>query len=303
MDKVLAPQLRRCARFYPHHGNTGGFFVAMIRKVAPATSIPLPISDKSCLRDHPLLVSQFKRVEAGDAAWIELSGFFHVDRTWSEDKLRRGLLFWKSVNGKQPECLTLASEGMARLWDAPVATGKPLAWVRLGEAVFELLPKGFLTGSIAPTRWRAASEGTATVMQVTKRRRLSLPPATMLAVLRSENRQALFSTLSGAMLDGQALGGESRYECGGVLVSVQGLDFNCCHSPGALTPRLLRLLVDKDVAEALEDLLVEHIGCLPKQSPRPLQDSWCFSMTRMAAVVRSICCLSEDAKDFAACHR
>lgn len=304
-DKELTAKLCCCARFYPHHGNTGGFFMAMLRKGASATamSIPPPMSSTGQFRSHPLLVSQFKRVDANDAAWIELSAFFDVDRAWSDEKIGRGLLFWKSFNGKEATCLTLASEGMARLWNAPVSTGKPLSWVRLGKAIFEHLPKGFLTGKIAPTRWRAAPEGTKTVAQVTRRRRLSLPPATMLGLLRSENRQVSISNLAGAVLDGHALCGESHHECGGVLVSVEGSGFQCLYTPGALTPRLLRLLVDKDAAEALEDLLTEqlkpngssslrHTAGIPDVLPCPAEISHhghCPSWACLAAVARSIC--------------
>jgi hypothetical protein len=41
-DEKAALPLERCMRILPHHQDTGGFFVAVLQKVAPLTGIEFP---------------------------------------------------------------------------------------------------------------------------------------------------------------------------------------------------------------------------------------------------------------------
>lgn len=40
--------LERCMRVLPHHGDTGGFFIAVFRKIAPVGDLPFRITNSRC---------------------------------------------------------------------------------------------------------------------------------------------------------------------------------------------------------------------------------------------------------------
>ena len=43
-----APPLERCLRVLPHHGDTGGFFIAVLRKVAPVGDLAFSLTNSRC---------------------------------------------------------------------------------------------------------------------------------------------------------------------------------------------------------------------------------------------------------------
>ena len=44
-EASAALPLERCMRVLPHHGDTGGFFIAVLRKVAPVGDLPFRITN------------------------------------------------------------------------------------------------------------------------------------------------------------------------------------------------------------------------------------------------------------------
>ncbi|CAE7172109.1 trm4b, partial [Symbiodinium pilosum] len=248
-------ELSKCARFYPHHSNTGAFFVAVFKKdvaASPHVPGPRPPPASSCegRGGHPLLSSKFRRVSLADSAWQELSSFYAIDPNWSQDKLKRGLLFWQTTKGKtEPERITLVSEAVARIFDALPCDGRQVAWARMGMFLFERLPKGLLTG-VAPCRWRPHSEAVQILAPLLHLRQVSLRPLLLEQVLRNDHRQSTL-TEGTPLARAVAAGAPStthHHVCGGLLVHLQG---SMCWAPGVATPKQLRLLVDDDLAEAL----------------------------------------------------
>eukprot|EP00403_Amphidinium_massartii_P011815 CAMPEP_0178419328 /NCGR_PEP_ID=MMETSP0689_2-20121128/25552_1 /TAXON_ID=160604 /ORGANISM="Amphidinium massartii, Strain CS-259" /LENGTH=717 /DNA_ID=CAMNT_0020040759 /DNA_START=37 /DNA_END=2187 /DNA_ORIENTATION=+ len=271
-EDSLRASLRKCARFFPQHGDTGGFFVALLRKGSsktqrpnprPVTAEGNPPSQPSAR--HPLLHSTYSRVKATDAAWLEIKEFFKLDEKWCQEKLERGLLLWQWMHKDQPERLTLVSDGVARLWGASSANGKPISWTRMGTFLFEGLPKGFLKG-LVPTRWRIAGEGAQRVGPLVSSRKVLIEPSDALLILRSPHRQAMRTALNVRLPDEQGLIAEDkRHICGGILLRICGVDGNFFWVPGALTPQMLRILIDDDDADALADWLEEGL-------PKSVQD-------------------------------
>ena len=52
MDRTMFPDalsdempLERCMRVLPHHGDTGGFFIALLRKVAPVGDLAFSLTN------------------------------------------------------------------------------------------------------------------------------------------------------------------------------------------------------------------------------------------------------------------
>lgn len=41
--------LERCMRVLPHHGDTGGFFIAVLRKTAPVGDLPFSTTNAKCV--------------------------------------------------------------------------------------------------------------------------------------------------------------------------------------------------------------------------------------------------------------
>ena len=55
MDRTMFPDalsdempLERCMRVLPHHGDTGGFFIALLRKVAPVGDLAFSLTNSRC---------------------------------------------------------------------------------------------------------------------------------------------------------------------------------------------------------------------------------------------------------------
>lgn len=272
---VPLADLRRCARFYPHHGDTGAFFVALLQKSAPSAGqpdastpqdgSPDAVEERSAgtagqevCRKHPLLAGRFERVCEQDAAWVELQEFFGIDAAWARDKMRRGLLFWQVLQGCKVR-LSVTSESVARFWAAQPSGKRSLPWVRLGVFIFEQLPKGYLIG-VAASRWRVAAEGVEIAAQIITRRRVRLPAITLLQTLRTQHRQSALDEVS-EVLDGVKTSCKSKedvaHACGGILLGVCESKWKHVWLPAALTPRLLRALVDDDDAEALAEILAK----------------------------------------------
>ncbi|CAE8609007.1 unnamed protein product [Polarella glacialis] len=268
-------EMARCARLYPHRGDYGGFFVAVLRKGFPPAGTPAvkltPIkmgdrgAGKKGNRGHPLMTSQFGPVRREDPWWAEIVKFFGVNAAWAEERLQKGLFFWQRLHGNEfPERLLLVSEAVAKLWAAvPAAPGRQPAWVRLGVILFEQLPKGFQTQA-ALSRWRISSEGAPRLGAVLGSRRACLPAGQLLAMLRAEHRQMdleLFSPqLLQLLVNARPEEGGTRYDCGAVLLGVEGLGlpgWETCWLPAVLTPRFLRLLVDDDASEGLAEAMEE----------------------------------------------
>lgn len=293
-DSDLTGMLTRCARFYPHQNDAGGFFVAMFRKEGQSLPPPLPKTVKGggVVGRHPLLNSRFKPITASDETWIELVKFFGIDPTWAESMVSRGVLFWQSCNDSpEPLRVTLVSDAVKRLWEAPSSNGRPLPWVRLGVVLFELLPKKFLTEEAA-CRWRIAAEGIQFVIRAVRFRVVRIASDVMLRLLDPDNqhRQAPLDEVPGA-LDGAGLQDPSAawHSCGGVLVGLRDAGMAHIWVPGALTPRQLRLLVDSDAAASLSDMLREVRN---STSPATASSSTC-SMAACAAglgdIARRVC--------------
>ena len=40
--------LERCMRVLPHHGDTGGFFIAVFRKTGPVGDLPFNVTNSRC---------------------------------------------------------------------------------------------------------------------------------------------------------------------------------------------------------------------------------------------------------------
>eukprot|EP00931_Biecheleriopsis_adriatica_P073792 TRINITY_DN48011_c0_g1_i1.p1 TRINITY_DN48011_c0_g1~~TRINITY_DN48011_c0_g1_i1.p1 ORF type:complete len:676 (+),score=118.35 TRINITY_DN48011_c0_g1_i1:55-2082(+) len=256
---ISAQDMQRCARFYPHKANTGGFFVAMIQKTErssaclPPAPTPSNSREKTTLADgrggHPLLCAHYRRVEADEAPWQDVANFFGLDSAWTGEQLRRGLLFWQTLKGKtEPERITLVSDAVARLWEATPSDGRRVAWARMGVFLFEQLPKGLLTG-VAASRWRVHAEGADILAPLLGHRRLQLAPDLMRSVVGGQHRQVeLEDGTPLANVVAAGAGGSTaghHHVCGGVLVGItaealggRGEDF---WLPGVLTPKQLRL--------------------------------------------------------------
>ncbi|CAE7254617.1 NSUN2 [Symbiodinium natans] len=272
-----AEELSKCIRFYPHHSNTGGFFVAVFKK-APATSDvlqgphPPPASQCEGRGGHPLLSSKFHRVVETDRAWQELVNFYGIDAAWSQDKLKRGLLLWQTMKGKtEPERISLVSEAVARLFDAVSCDGRQVAWARMGMFLFEHLPKGLLAGGVAPCRWRPHAEAVHMLAPILHRRQVSLKAQLVRQVLGSAHRQSTLTEgtpLACAVAAG-APSATHHHVCGGLLVQMQGS--TCSWAPGVATPKQLRLLVDDDLAQAL----------LERCQPLETASCWAGLLSRM----------------------
>lgn len=258
-DSIFSIALHRCARFYPQHCDTGGFFVAMLRKSLPTTNVPRQMTTTSqqdvplCRgpRQHPLLHSSFVPVGREDTHWRTLVEFFGIDTSWAKEQQAQGLLFWQRINGRdEPERLSLVSEDVARLWRARPSKGNTLAWVRLGTFLFEQLPKKFLKG-VAVTRWRPTMEGASFLAQKIRQRCLYLSSDKVLHLLHADNRQVLVEdlqlTLPGSVVDDA----QGRHICGAVLIGAHCSNGSQKWMPGVLTPQHVRLLVDTDVAQCL----------------------------------------------------
>jgi len=270
-----ASELQNCARLFPHHGNIGGFFVALFRKdhtiarpLEPAATNQGAWNRSKALhtRQHPLLTAQYSRIHAEDTAWQEIATFFDLDSMWAEDLLRRGLLFWQHMKGQeQPARVAITSPGVARLWDASTG-GRELPWVRLGLFLFEHLPRNLLQGAVS-SRWRPTSEGVALLAGALGERRLiRLPVGQLLWVLRAEHRQALMQDLPGICdRAGCISNAGAEVACGGVVVGLHGLpSWEHICLPGVISPRQLRLLVDDDTANSLLEILARepHEPCV-----------------------------------------
>ncbi|CAE7250982.1 trm4b [Symbiodinium sp. CCMP2592] len=236
-------ELSKCARFYPHHSNTGGFFVAVFRKAAAPSDVVQgprapPASQCEGRGGHPLLSATFHRVSESDREWQELREFYGVDAAWSQDKLKRGLLLWQTMKGKtQPERITLVSEAVARLFNAVPGDGRRVAWARMGVFLFEHLPKGLLAGGVAPCRWRPHAEAANILAPILHRRRVYLKPDLLRQVLCSEHRQSTLTEgtpLACAVAAG-APSATHHHVCGGLLLHLQGS--MRCWAAGVATPK------------------------------------------------------------------
>lgn len=308
IDTNQTLELRSCARLFPHKGDMGCFFVTILQRGA---SVPRPLpqegSSKSSVarapgaskggpRMHPLVCARYSRVAANDPSWLALAEFLGLDATWANDKLHRGLLFWQWLHDReQPERVALVSDGVARMWEAPTGSGKDLTWVRIGVFLFDQLPKNYLTGDVVPCRWKVTGEAASMLSSTLSRRRVLLAPQLLLQILQSDHRQADREVMIGAIFEG--FGEESSADadkaslwrtCGGVLIGVSGpASWGQCWLPGVLTPRLLRLLVDDEVALTLKEALAQENAApsLPRlhsNHSKSCRQCWagCFSFVR-----------------------
>jgi hypothetical protein len=48
-----AMPLERCMRVLPHHGDTGGFFIAVLQKTAPVADIAFSLTNSKCVSSGP----------------------------------------------------------------------------------------------------------------------------------------------------------------------------------------------------------------------------------------------------------
>lgn len=270
-EVALTGQLRRCARFYPHRGNTGAFFVALFRKddasiptsleVAPDSQRDGPLKG----REHPLAQARWVQVQSEDMHWQQLSSFFGIDPAWSEARLRQGLLYWQylGTGSEHPARLALVSPDVARILGAMAQSRRHLPVVRAGVFLFELLPRNFLTGKAA-TRWQLAAEGAEVVGSCASRRLVRLDVASSEHALRAPNRQVPLAELPADLLQKgvgllEAPSSQQAHRlhiCGGVLAyAASAIGEPAKLLPAVLTPQLLRLLVNNEDAAALAEAL------------------------------------------------
>eukprot|EP00928_Gymnodinium_smaydae_P043265 TRINITY_DN29028_c0_g1_i1.p1 TRINITY_DN29028_c0_g1~~TRINITY_DN29028_c0_g1_i1.p1 ORF type:complete len:870 (+),score=116.27 TRINITY_DN29028_c0_g1_i1:307-2610(+) len=176
-------ELERCARFFPHDNDTGGFFVAVIR----ISIIGENMAESKCeggklnkLGDlienadwtsqagvgRPLgweptqhIGSWYERVRGDEPEWEEMKSFYGFSMsTAAETALRGGLLYWRvSCPSHERRELCIASAAAARRYEASLSRdaaegageARSLPWVRMGVSLFERLRETFLTDTRA----------------------------------------------------------------------------------------------------------------------------------------------------------